>query len=186
MQHEKICFAILICITLLLFTAPAYSKCSGTGVYGYSNLAHGNGLIIDENREAVLIGDTGTGATFCRANSGFYCVESKYFNFAIPRKVSKSNLSWRMGNYKYKVLIPLTSKVLLNSVVNIMLIGQFTLKHEHVISYYYYSPKVGLLGFFTYIPKSLRNKIFGNMDIMLDTMISSDKVGFGAICTMDR
>jgi hypothetical protein len=104
--------AAYICIVLALSSAQVHSKCDTDRIYGYSNLGRGDGIIIDEKRHSVLIGDTGVNATFCNTKSGFYCVNSKYFNFAVPTEVSSNTQSWHMGNYEYKVLLPLKSKLL--------------------------------------------------------------------------
>jgi len=158
---------------------PVASYATG-GIYPYSNLNLGDSIVVDESRRGVLTGDTGFDATFCDDKSEFYCVTSELLSFAVPKALAPTQKVWVYGDYRYEILRPVRAQKVFGENVDIMVIEQSSIsdKTHRTGTFFYYSPKRGLLAFGGYIERKADGKNYP--DLPIDAMISSEPIGFGA------
>jgi len=165
-------------LSAAVFASPACH--ANTGAYPYSNLNLGDSLVIDEVRHGVLSGDTGLSADFCEDKSDFYCVTSELLCFAVPKNLAPEQKVWVYGKYRYEILRPAMTQRIFGEDVDIIVIGQSSIsdKTHTPGTFFYYSPKRGLLAFGGYVERKADGKIYPGLPI--DAMLSSESVGFGA------
>lgn len=90
--------------TIFLILAFLFSSPGVCAEYTYRNPAHPNkSLTIDAGGSAFYLADAGVGAKFCDEGSKFYCVESRNFEFYVPKNLGVQK-SWRGAKERYQVL----------------------------------------------------------------------------------
>lgn len=180
MKARLISTSLVLC-SLLPFTACADGTGDAGRTFAYSNLNFGDGFVIDEGRRAVMSGDTGIPAKFCDSQSEYYCVNSNYLNFAVPKAFTRDTKSWSQNDFQFTVMLPLRTERFLGKDVDIAVIASSRLsdKGKKVISYFYYSPTYGLLGFGGCLGDSADTEAVKKHSFPV-VMIAADGPGFGA------
>lgn len=149
-------------------------------VYSYESFAGGR-IAIDESG-AVILGDFGVKATFCGVHSEYFCVNApRTFYFAVPKHIADTTPSWTVDGHKYELVSAIRSMMILGSVIPVVIISNTDRAHngDTATRYFYYSPKIGLIGFedwFTGLPGNPARRSYKSPDLY----ILNEKIGFGA------
>lgn len=95
---------------ILLLCAISFSmKVFGASVpsgkeYAFIEMDSGGPVaVLSEHDSRFIFAEEATEATFCPPQSEFYCINTKYFEFYVPKKIGKQ-LTWRHGQEIYCVL----------------------------------------------------------------------------------
>jgi len=149
-------FFLLLAILALPCSAQSFE---------YLSLSNSNRIITIQAEPAfVAAGDRASIAVMCKPVEGFVCVESDWFNFAIPLKKSQQQGQWTFKGYAYHILATEKVRILGNEykalrIESIQGDKKFT---------YIYSNERGLIGF------------SAAFDGEVATFISARSAGFGA------
>lgn len=160
MWKIDIILRILVLGTTITCVQPAVAQS-----FEYSNLFNAAHEITLQTKPALVAsGDRAVDAYFCNADEEFICVDSEWFNFAIPSGKSKLSSEWTRGENAYK-LIGSEQLVLLGTRRDVIRI-ESTQKGKRYR--FLYSRRYGLIGF------------SGEVDGQPVTFISQRVIGFGA------
>jgi hypothetical protein len=161
---------ILLNIIMFLMSVATMVQANALNKFQYVYLETGDPITIDQGSGAIFFGDFGVEATFCSKQSGFYCVQSEGFHFAVPKNIGSKRRSWKVKGHDYE-LISAPRKVTYFG-ANLTL---YTISAKDRLSdglhktKYYYAPTLGLLGFEFEGPSQTNAKI-----------VLSSRIGFGA------
>ena len=150
----------------------------------YDYVGFGGGMM--EIREhGVIIGDYGTRATFCGSGSPYFCVNSYAFNFAVPKHITRDKKSWIVDGHKYKLVSPVRWMVIMGRSISVVIISNTSHmpNGDSGSTFYYYSPKIGLIGFENRVKIKCGNpvnSITKSFNKYPDLYIVAGKTGFGA------
>lgn len=150
---------------LLFLQALLASVAASAATFEYVNPIDSASLTIDTTVPSVAIGDIARKALICDKQSGFVCVESDVFSFAIPTEVEARTMQWKHGGRTYSI----------ESRANIVLLGTPEYGALQISSmdgdrrlFYLYSPANGLLA--VEVRTKDGSKLF----------LASGKTGYGA------
>lgn len=175
---------ILLATVVLLIPSTVLladnSNSPTSAVYSYESFWGGR-IAIDESG-AIMLGDFGVKATFCGVHSEYFCVNApRTFYFAVPKHISKTTQSWTVDGHKYELVSTMRSMMILGNVIPVVIISTTDRAHNSgtATTYFYYSPKIGLIGFedwFTVLPGNPARRTYKSPDLY----VLNEKVGFGA------
>lgn len=155
-SHEEVKMFYIrwsVAFFLVIVIIPAISHADNAGdksrVYSYVDIGSDNWIDIDEIRSSVLLQDFGLKATFCNNKSAYYCVNSDLFFFAVPKHLTKGKNTWVVDGHFYRLVSPLTKMLILGSTIELCIITtSSSTKHSGKgTTYYYYSPRLGLIAY---------------------------------------
>jgi len=149
MLHIRWPVAVFVALVFVPVISVADNVNGKPRVYSYVDIGSDNWISIDEIRGGVLLRDFGIKATFCNSKSAYYCVNSDLFFFAVPKHLTKEVNMWNIDGHVYRVVSPLTKSLILGSTVELCIIttGGATKHGGTGITYYYYSPHLGLIAY---------------------------------------
>lgn len=135
----------------------ACSACAGTAgavedsVIKYGSPSGGADFVIDIKKGEIRYSSTDVvmAATFCPSSSDLYCVDSKAFHFAVPKKFDLTSKSWKSNGHQYDVVVPLAESELFGKKLKVVLIKSQATEESGATGteYYYYAPDYGLLAY---------------------------------------
>lgn len=131
---------------------------------------------------SVLLGDYGVKAKICDEGSSYYCVNSDFFNFAVPRNLkTDSTKTWTVDTHTYQIVSPSRYVIIFGKEIDVTIIScsEHMANGDIAVTYFYYSSKLGLLGFENNINVKPGNPSHPGSDFP-GVYISADPYGFGA------
>lgn len=140
-----------------ILVMPLWIACCGSvsadeaSIIKYVSPSGGADFVIDVKKGEVRYSSTDVvmAATFCPSNSDLYCVDSKAFHFAVPRKFDSTSKSWKLNGHQYDVVEPLADGKLFGKKVKVAIIKSESTEESGAkgTEYYFYSPDSGLLAY---------------------------------------
>lgn len=164
-------FLIIIAMVFLTVDANgAVVKGATNKVFTYTAVETGEHITIDLNRHRLVEGDVGLSMTLCEPTSKYICIWSKTFDFAVPRNAAElaskpgqvtvvpstettgeatsPPKSWVFEGQTYHLISSLGQQSIFGKPLEIAVIeAEHTDESGYWYIRYYYSPKLGLLGF---------------------------------------
>lgn len=178
---RNILFATVVLLMPSTLLLADNSNLPTPSVYSYGSFAGGR-ITIDEARSVIFFGDYGVEATFCGIHSEYFCVNApRAFYFAVPKHIADTTQSWTVDGHKYELVSAIRSMMILGSVIPVVIISTTDRAHngDTATTYFYYSPKIGLIGFqdrLTVLPGNPARRTYKSPDLY----VLNEKVGFGA------
>lgn len=121
-------------------------------VYVYRMLSHGGRIMIDEPRGLLFLDHFSVDASFCDRESRYYCVDSVFFSFAVPRDITSTDGQWEVDGRTYKLAMePVTRGWFVEELLISVIIMDEEVAGKDWRTYFYYSPQIGLLAFQTLV-----------------------------------
>lgn len=157
-------------------TAPSHSNV----VYSYEGFAGGRIEIHTEG--SVIFGDFGVDAKICDASSKYFCVNApNAFYFAVPKHFTSGVNTWTVDGHRYVVLSPTRWLTIFGKDIPVAIIATTSRSPngDTATEYFYYSQKVGLVGFESQlkIPCGQSRKLNEQYPVLY---LLNEKIGFGA------
>lgn len=178
-------------LQLLLVAVTWLFACIGAGATGtatahrnevYSYEGFAGGRIEIHTAGAVILGDFGVNAKICSDQSKYFCVNAPgAFYFAVPKHFTNGLRTWKVDGHRYDVLSSTRWLMIMGVDVPVAIIATTSRSPngDTATTYFYYSQKIGLIGFESRLKVPCEKSRKSNEDFPVLYLLN-EKSGFGA------